>query len=129
MIIFQNEHFYIETEPHTLPWLKIFTQTPYKELTDMPYELRNKLWNIYYIVEEEMRNYFQPDKINMASFANMLPRVHIHVIARFKDDAFFPNPVWGEQLRKKALVLPDFETFYTLVRNKLSASDGTHQQY
>ena len=119
MTIFQNEHFYIEPEPHSLPWLKIFTQTPYKELTDMPQNLRDELWRLYYAVEEEMRNYFQPDKINMASFANMLPRVHIHVIARYKDDAYFPNPVWGEKLREDKKVSKDFGLFYERVANRL----------
>ena len=119
MIIFQNQHFYIETEPHPLPWLKIFTQTPYKELTDMPIELRSKLWELYYIVEEQMREYFQPDKINMASFANMLPRVHIHVIARFKDDAYFPNPVWGEKLRGDKQISKDFNAFYEKIAKRL----------
>ena len=119
MIIFQNEHFYIETEPHSLPWLKIFTQTPYKELTDMPKELRNELWEIYYILEEEMREYFQPDKINMASFANMLPRVHIHIIARFQDDAYFPNPVWGEKLREDKQISKDFNVFYERIAKRL----------
>ncbi|SFV59410.1 Diadenosine tetraphosphate (Ap4A) hydrolase and other HIT family hydrolases [hydrothermal vent metagenome] len=119
MIIFQNKHFYIEVEPSTLPWLKIFTQTPYKELTDMPKELRDQLWEIYYIIEEVMRDYFQPDKINMASFANMLPRVHIHVIARFKDDAYFPNPVWGERLRDDKVIKKDFELFYKEVAKRV----------
>ena len=119
MTIFQNEHFYIEPEPHSLPWLKIFTQTPYKELTDMPQDLRDELWRLYYIVEEEMRSYFQPDKINMASFANMLPRVHIHVIARYKDDAYFPNPVWGEKLREDKKVSEDFGLFFERVAERL----------
>jgi len=122
MIIFQNENFYIEPERHSLPWLKIFTQTPYKELTDMPRELRDELWRLYYIVEEEMRSYFQPDKINMASFANMLPRVHVHVIARYKDDAYFPNPVWGEKIREDKKVSEDFELFYKKVADRLKSS-------
>ncbi len=119
MIIFRNEHFYIETESHTLPWLKIFTQEPYKELTDIPKELRNDLWDLYYTIEEEMRLYFRPEKINMASFANMLPRVHIHIIARFRNDPFFPNPVWGEKLREERLNLPNFDEFYKIIQNRL----------
>ena len=112
MTIFQDEHFYIEPEPHELPWVKIFTNQPYKELTDIPKEQRVQLWELYEKVEEEMRSFFQPDKINMASFANMLPRVHIHVIARYTDDAFFPNPVWGERVREAKKIEKSFEEFY-----------------
>ena len=119
MILFENSNFYIEKESSDLPWVKIFTKTPYKELTDIPAELRDELWEIYYLVEEEMRAYFSPTKINMASFANMLPRVHIHVIARFENDPYFPNPVWGEKLREMELQLPSFEEFYARVGKKM----------
>ena len=111
-IIYENSNFYIEKEPSEIPWLKIFTQTPYKELTDMPYTLREELWRLYGIVEKEMIDYYKPTKINMASFANMLPRVHIHVMARFKDDSYYPNPMWGEKLREGKVHLPDEDKFF-----------------
>ena len=120
MIIFEDKDFFIEIEKNKLPWLKIFTKHPYKELSDMPKDLRKKLWEIYDIVEIEMINYFKPDKINMASFANMLPRVHIHVIARYENDDYFPNPMWGEKLRETNLNLPEFEKFYTILSSKLT---------
>ncbi len=36
-----------------------------------------------------------PAKINVAALGNMVPQLHIHVIARFEDDAAWPKPVWG----------------------------------
>ena len=38
---------------------------------------------------------FDPVKINVAALGNMVPQLHIHVIARFTDDAAWPKPVWG----------------------------------
>jgi len=111
-IIYENSNFYIEKEPSEIPWLKIFTQTPYKELTDMPDTLREELWRLYGIVEKEMIDYYKPTKINMASFANMLPRVHIHVMARYEDDSYYPNPMWGEKLREGKVHLPDEDKFF-----------------
>ncbi len=35
------------------------------------------------------------DKLNVASLGNQVPQLHVHVIARRKDDAAWPNPVWG----------------------------------
>ena len=119
MIIYENKDFYIENEPSEIPWLKIFTKYPYKELGDIPKELRSNLWAIYDIVEKEMREYYHPDKINMASFANMLPRVHIHIMARYKNDSYFPNPMWGEKLREAKLNLPDEKKFFINVSNSL----------
>ena len=120
LIIYENSHFYIEKEKSEIPWVKIFSKEPYKELGDMPKALRLELWEIYYIVEEEMKKYYKPHKINMASFANMLPRVHIHVMARYKEDSYFPNPMWGEKLRESNLELPKEELFYKNLFHALS---------
>jgi len=120
-IIYENSHFYIEKEPSQIPWVKIFTKEPFKELGDMPKELRVELWEIYDIVEATMKEYYQPKKINMASFANMLPRVHIHIMARFEEDSYFPNPMWGEKLRESNLNLADEKIFFKNLSDKLTA--------
>lgn len=119
-IIYEDKDIYIEKEIAQIPWLKIFTHEPFKELGDMPKELRVKLWEVYDIVEYEMKCFYHPKKINMASFANMLPRVHIHVMARFEDDTHFPNPMWGEKLRESSLNFTDTqEQFHKKVFNAL----------
>ena len=111
-IIYEDTNFYIQKENSEIPWLKIFTKEPYRELGDLPKELRIRLWDIYDIVEFHMKFYYKPKKINMASFANMLPRVHIHVMARFEEDSYFPNPMWGEKLRESNLKFPSEELFF-----------------
>ena len=35
------------------------------------------------------------DKMNIAALGNMVAQLHVHVIARHKDDAAWPAPVWG----------------------------------
>lgn len=112
MLLYEEADFTIETHESEIPWLKIFTKEPYKELGDLPKDVRERLWELYDIVEHEMRNYYKPKKINMASFANILPRVHIHVMARFEGDSYFPNPMWGEKLREAKLSLPDEDKFH-----------------
>jgi diadenosine tetraphosphate (Ap4A) HIT family hydrolase len=114
-LIYEDSQIYIEKEESEIPWLKIFTQEPYKELGDVPTELRSRLWKVYDIIEFEMKDYYQPSKINMASFANILPRVHIHIMARFKEDSYFPNPMWGEKQREAKLNLPNEEEFHKRV--------------
>ena len=120
MIIYEDNDIYVETEDSEIPWLKIFTKEVYKELGDVPKALRNRLWDVYDIIEDEMKNYYNPKKINMASFANMLPRVHIHVMARYEEDSYFPNPMWGEKLREAKLNLPDKKEFHQRVKKALN---------
>ena len=121
MIIYEDNQIYVEKEESEIPWLKIFTKEPYRELGDLPKELRIRLWEIYDIVEYEMKHYYYPKKINLASFANMLPRVHLHVMARFEEDSYFPNPMWGEKIRESNLKLPDEKEFYKRVFNALNS--------
>ena len=40
---------------------------------------------------------YQPDKINVAALGNMVPQLHIHIFARFKNDPAWPKPVWAVQ--------------------------------
>jgi diadenosine tetraphosphate (Ap4A) HIT family hydrolase len=36
------------------------------------------------------------DKLNVAALGNMVPQLHVHVIVRYKKDAAWPRPIWGE---------------------------------
>lgn len=119
-LIYEDKDIYVQKEDSEIPWLKVFTKEPYKELGDVPKELRTRLWEVYDIIEYEMKSYYNPKKINMASFANMLPRVHIHIMARFEEDSYFPNPMWGEKMREATLHLADEKEFHTRVFKALS---------
>ena len=35
------------------------------------------------------------DKINVAALGNVVPQLHVHVIARSRGDVAWPRPVWG----------------------------------
>jgi diadenosine tetraphosphate (Ap4A) HIT family hydrolase len=58
------------------------------------------------------------DKLNVAALGNMVPQLHIHVIARRRTDPAWPKPVWG--------VVPptshdpeELENFVRLLRRKI----------
>lgn len=74
-----------------------------REMSDLPPERRQYLMNVVFAVEAVVRQLFTPDKINLASFGNMVPHVHWHVIPRWTDDRHFPEPIWG-QVRREAAV-------------------------
>lgn len=119
-MIFENELLKIEVEKSEIPWLKIFVKRQVKELSHCTQEEKNMLFEFLEIIEKEMLLYFKPDKINIASFGNVLPQVHFHIMARFKNDRFFPEPMWGKQQRETTLQLPNFDIFYNKLIKKLS---------
>lgn len=40
--------------------------------------------------------YFRADKLNIATIGNIVPQLHIHIIARYTGDFCWPAPVWGQ---------------------------------
>lgn len=46
-------------------------------------------------VSKAMQIIFSPDKLNVATLGNIVKQLHIHIIARYENDAAWPNPVWG----------------------------------
>lgn len=112
-MIFENELVSIEVEPSEIPWVKVFTKRKIKEFSECTLEEKTEIFRIIDIIEKRMLEYFKADKINIASFGNMLPHVHWHVMARFKSDSFFPEPMWGQKQRESDLNLPDFEVFFS----------------
>ncbi|NUS60026.1 MAG: HIT domain-containing protein [Lysobacter sp.] len=38
---------------------------------------------------------FRPHKLNVAALGNLVPQLHVHVIARYQEDIAWPRPVWG----------------------------------
>lgn len=119
-IIYENALIKVAVEPSEIPWLKIFTQKASKELSQCDMPTRMEIFTCLDIIEKEMLSYFEPTKINIASFGNYLPHVHFHVMARFEEDSFFPEPMWGKKQRESTLTLKEFEPFYQNVFNTLS---------
>lgn len=78
------------------PWCVLVPKRPdTTEIYKLPRHDQTEL-----LVESErlchaMEALFQPDKMNIAAIGNMVPQLHVHHIARFKNDTAWPAPVWG----------------------------------
>lgn len=118
-MIYENKLIYLKQEISEIPWVKIFTKKEYKELSDCDEATRNAIFKASLCVEKTMLKFYNPDKINMASFANYVPKVHIHVMARFKNDSYFPECMWGKKQREGKLNLPNFDDFCTVLKSNL----------
>ncbi len=70
------------------------------EMSDLAPAARARLMAVVIATETALRDLMRPDKINLASFGNMVPHLHWHVIPRFRDDRHFPESVWGAPQRE-----------------------------
>lgn len=79
------------------PWLiqvpKIANITEVIQLSE---QQQATLWQESALIDRSLQAMFQPDKLNLAALGNMVPQLHIHHIARFKQDLAWPGPVWGK---------------------------------
>jgi diadenosine tetraphosphate (Ap4A) HIT family hydrolase len=110
-MVWENEFLRIEREESEIPWYKIFTKHPYREMSEVPETLRLQIYALLHLVEKALLDYYHPTKINIASFGNYLPHVHWHIMARFETDSYFPEPMWGKKQREGTLSLPSSRHF------------------
>ena len=47
-----------------------------------------------------MDQHFSPDKLNIAAIGNIVPQLHIHLVARFEHDPAWPGVVWSSPEKK-----------------------------
>jgi diadenosine tetraphosphate (Ap4A) HIT family hydrolase len=109
-------------EPDYPGFCRVIWSAHLQEMTDLASADRDHLMAAVFEVEALLRGVLKPDKINLASLGNLVPHLHWHVIARWRDDAHFPGPIWGERLREGTVrVLPDLEA---TLRDRLAVRFG-----
>lgn len=78
------------------PWLILVPRRPdLREICDLAAEDQATLWTEIDAASRALKRLIDPHKLNVAAIGNMVPQLHIHVVARFEDDAAWPAPVWG----------------------------------
>ena len=65
------------------------------EMIDLSFEEQKILLLEINAVSEVLKKDFLADKLNIANLGNVVSQLHIHIIARYKNDLAFPNPVWN----------------------------------
>ena len=90
----------IDASDDELPgFVRVIVKRHASEMTDLTSEENSMVRQAVRMCEICMLETMHPDKINLASLGNMVPHVHWHVIARYKDDAFFPDSIWSPKRR------------------------------
>ena len=77
------------------PWLILIPKR--KKVTDMS-DLKSKdqilLMKEIVYVSKKMKKLFKTSKLNVEKIGNIVPQLHIHIIARSKKDCSWPLSVW-----------------------------------
>jgi diadenosine tetraphosphate (Ap4A) HIT family hydrolase len=78
------------------PWLMLVPRRPEKvEIIDLDEVEQAQLMAEVSRAARALKDITKCDKLNIAALGNMVPQLHVHVIARRTGDAAWPRPVWG----------------------------------
>lgn len=110
-------------EPYYPGFCRVVWNAHVREMSDLPPARRRDLMEVVFAVEAVIRELFAPDKINLASFGNMVPHLHWHVIPRWVGDRHFPEPIWGQVHNAGVAVRPqvDNDVLAQALRSMLEA--------
>lgn len=70
------------------------------------------------LVSRALRDVTGCDKLNVAAIGNVVPQLHVHIVARSKGDPLWPKPIWGAA-PPRAGDAAAFDKFVDVVRKTL----------
>lgn len=78
------------------PWLILVPRRPdIVEVIDLDEADQAQLMTEVARVAGALRDVTACHKLNIAALGNVVAQLHVHIIARFRSDAAWPNPVWN----------------------------------
>lgn len=80
------------------PWFILVPKVG--DITDiyqLDWQQQQQLLNESSLLSELLMQAFTGDKMNVAALGNVVEQLHVHHVVRFKSDASWPKPIWGQQ--------------------------------
>tara|TARA_B100000795_G_C22436457_1_gene300172 strand:+ start:161 stop:556 length:396 start_codon:yes stop_codon:yes gene_type:complete len=89
------------------PWLILIpNRKNIEDITELNLKDQILLMKEIVFTSKKMKKIFETSKLNIEKIGNIVPQLHIHVIARSTKDSAWPLPVWvvkGKPYSKKLL--------------------------
>ena len=89
------------------PWIILIPKrNKISDMSDLNFKDQNLLMQEIVHVSKIMKKIFKTSKLNVEKIGNIVPQLHIHIIARSKKDSSWPLSVWvvkGKTYSKLAL--------------------------
>lgn len=82
----------------TYPWMVLVPRRrTISEIHELDRDDRTILMDEIADASKRLHNLTKADKINVAALGNVVPQLHVHIIARFTTDPAWARPIWGVQ--------------------------------
>jgi len=101
------------------PWLLMVPrQAEAVEIIDLDEVQQAQLMTEITRVARALKEITKCDKLNIAALGNLVPQLHVHIIARRSNDVAWPRPVWGV-MPPLAHDAEEVQTFISALRRKI----------
>lgn len=78
------------------PWVVLVPRREgIREIHELSTEDRAVLVEECAAISQAMQTTLSADKMNVAALGNMVPQLHVHVVARYEGDDAWPGAIWG----------------------------------
>ncbi len=93
------DHLVIYKRNRLFPWLVVVPRIAnVSELYELSPVQRDRLFEVVTTLSQRFKHLLGADKLNIEMLGNQVPQLHVHLIARFRNDAAWPNPIWKTPL-------------------------------
>lgn len=104
------------------PWLILVPRIAgARELIDLDETDRRTLLTEVCEVGRALEALQHPDKLNIGALGNIVPQLHVHIVARHASDAAWPGPVWGCAGDRVAYAADERNALLAQLRNVLGS--------
>ncbi len=104
------------------PWLLLVPRRPgAREIIDLDDNDQSQLMSEIAHMSRALQGLTACHKLNVAAIGNMVPQLHVHIVARRRDDPAWPKPVWGA-VPSRAYDPAERERFIAALRDKIGLS-------
>lgn len=105
------------------PWLILVPmRAGIREIFDLGTEDYTQAMNEIRKVSQAFADLSKAYKMNIAALGNMVPQLHIHIIARFEGDSAWPKPVWSATEPATKYSAQEAESLIAQIKEKLADS-------
>lgn len=82
----------------SLPWFIFVPFTEAIALYQIENEARTKIESAWNELAAWVHQRYDCKRVNVAAIGNLVPQLHLHIIARKESDPCWPGVVWGQEL-------------------------------
>lgn len=101
------------------PWLILVPRRAgIVEIIDLAAADAARLMDEIALASRALKDVTRCDKLNVAAIGNVVPQLHIHIVARWRNDPLWPKPVWGH-VTPRAGDIAAFTRWLAAIRERL----------